>query len=142
MADIVYCSRNEYIKKIKSCFPDEDINFDNIISFFSLNELDRMDITINDVELRSIYQIDNFIIFFPFDLCWNSSCFEKFLLRNQFTEMYFKSLSVENMEKFKKAIRKTESKISTYLAYVISEQMYMNGYNVPLDAGIPMAEIN
>jgi hypothetical protein len=56
--------------------------------------------------------------------------------------MYFKSLSLENMEKLKKAIRKTESKISTYLAYVISEQMYMNGYNVPLDSGIPMAEIN
>ena len=141
-ADPVYCDCDEYIETIKSYFPNEQINFDHAVSLFSLNKLCGMEITIRDIELRSIYQIDNRIIFYPFDLCWNISCFQKFLLRNQFTEMYFKTLSIKDIDKLKKQIRKTESKISTYLAYVIAEQMWNNGYCVPQNNGIPLAEIH
>ncbi len=140
-SNIVYIEVNECKKHITKFFPDQKINFDNIISLFSLNKIHGEDINISNIELRSIYLMEDTLIFHPLDLCWNISCFEKFLMRNQYTEMYFKLLDSSNIEKLKQELRKIESKISTYLAYIISEQMFLNGYIVPTKDDIPQAEI-
>lgn len=139
--NIVFSNYEEYIKKIKIADRNKSINFDNMLTLFSLNDSSEKELELHDIELRCIYKINDIIVFHPFDLCMSRINFEQFLMRNHYVEMYLKLFSDEITKGIYTGIKKIESKISTFISYAISEEMHLNGYVVPLDLDVPMAEI-
>lgn len=121
----------------------ESDGIENLINIFSLNKLnlDELD-DLRNIELRSIYEVDNNIIFPMFDMMYNSACFEQFLLKKHFEEYYLKYLDDGIKESVKNKLKNIESKISTYLSYIILDKLIINNYKVPNAKNGPIAEIN
>lgn len=120
----------------------------SIIQVFSLNSLlfynnqiGKILDPIRLIELRSIYEFDDTIIFYPFDFLYNYSCFEKFMSKNHFIDYFSIMLSQETNIKLKKSLDRIESKLSTFLAYVLIDKLQENGYILPLKKNVPYPEV-
>ena len=141
---LIIKDKKEYFDLIKRKLDKSYDVFNSIIKTFSLNSLLNKKSLLNDlrhIELRSIFESENTIIFYPFDFIYNCSCFEKFMLRRHFVEYYSILLDVNKREELNKELSKHEADISTYLAYVIADQLYINGYKLPMEDGSPYAEV-
>lgn len=141
---LIIKDRDEYYKLIEHELNGSYSAFQNIIKTFSLNNILLMKKSLNParyIELRSIYEIKNTVIFYPFDFIFNYSCFEKFMLKKHFVEYYTTLLDEDKQIEFEKELNKNEGKISTYLAYVIIDKLHTNGYKLPLKNGCPYPEV-
>lgn len=99
-----------------------------IIRTFNLNEI------VQDkpnkeriIELKSIYEVKNLIIFGRVDLIQNVSAFEKFAYSGHYIDLYKKNIGD------KKIITELQQKLSSYLAYVIADRLMQNGYILPME---------
>ncbi len=92
----------------------------------------------------SIYETEELIIMGRIDFSQNSSAFDKFINSGHYIEMFKPSIKGD------KSIKEAQKKLSTYLAYVIADRLYNNGYKLPMEklpskmGGelVPRAEIN
>lgn len=141
---IVYMDKISYSQKVG--LPLEVVN--SIVKTFSINSVAEKYVELNQkleitkiLELKSIYEIDNKIIIFPFDLFQNISCFEKFFLKRHFIEYYTSCLESTAIEMLKPELDHIEGDISTYVAYVLVDKLYNSGYKLPIKNGIPYSEI-
>lgn len=124
--------------------------FGDIISFsginmFSLTKLDKKQLAdIKNIELKSIYESGDRIIFCPMDMCANINCFKQFMYKLHFHNTYLDILKKDVNKQIESELRKIQEKSSTYLCYAISELFYINGYKVPINerTKLPMAEIS
>gem|GEM_PF-3337029 len=118
--------------------------FQKIIDTFSFNRLSKDNLKLNDIrniELRSIYEVGDALIFYPYDFIFNASCFEKFMLRNHFVQYYSEVLDNDKQGSLAIQLSKLEEKSSTYLAYVILDALHSNNYKLPLRNSCPYPEV-
>ena len=117
---------------------------ESIINVFSLNRVVHFNNKLLDtnrlIELRSIYEIGDKIIFLPFDLVYNYSCFEKMLIKRHFVEYFSVSISELNNE-LERALDKIEERISSFISYVLVDRLLEHGYKLPMKNKTPCAEI-
>lgn len=142
---LIIKDKEEYFKLIEQELGKSYDVFNNIIKTFSLNSLvERNDLNgdLRHIELRSIFEIENTMIFYPFDFAFNCSCFEKFMLRRHFVEYYSALLNTNEKDNLNRELSKYEADISTYLSYVIAEQLHLNGYKLPMKNNCPCVEVS
>lgn len=134
--------KNEHYKELEEKLSINKYGYENIIKMFSLNRIDKNKLGNNKyIELRSIYEIGDKIIYNPIDMGFNISCLEKFSIRKHFEHYYLYNFN-EVESSIQQKLNKNANRISTYLCYVLVEILYKNGYKVPVNDSIPMAEIN
>lgn len=116
-----------------------------IIEYFSLDfQTINKDENINKIrllELKSILEIEDSILIYPLELCYNIGCFEKIALRNHFFEYLTFGLDNNQKDDLRRLLSKHEEKMSTFLAYVLLDTFVSNGYIVPEQNQEPMVEI-
>ncbi|APC38895.1 hypothetical protein [Clostridium estertheticum] len=123
-----------------------DIAFDYIINTFSINKFacDMGEKNEKALELMSVYEVGELIIFGRLDFCQNISAFDKFMNSGHFIEMFKPSIKED------KSIIECQKKLSSYLAYVIADRLNSSSYKLPMErlsskmGGklVPRAEIN
>lgn len=122
---IINIERKTSFKKKNYC-----INAENIIQTFSLNNIKKDvdgEFSVYDIELASFYEYEDYIIWGEVDFIQNISTFEKFSMSSHFLERY--NLNEEII----KESRQIQTKLSTYLSYVIADLLYSKGYKLPME---------
>jgi hypothetical protein len=119
---------------------------DSILEVLSLNRLFKWDSNISErhVELRSIFEANDFIVFGTIDLLQNVGIFEKLVFSGHYLDMY------SAKEEIPKSINNAQTKMATLLSFKLAETLHHSNYCVPthkvrLESGIEdvlRAEIN
>lgn len=120
--------------------------FDNIINTFSINKV-RSNSDFDNVrmlELRSIYEKDDLIIFGRIDFMQNVSTFEKFAFSGHYIEYFMPELQNNNV------VQQAQKKLSTYLSYVVADKLFSKNFILPMSKTskklgghlVPRAEID
>lgn len=120
--------------------------FDNIINTFSINKvgLNSGFDNVRMLELRSIYEKDDLIIFGRIDFMQNVSAFEKFAFSGHYIEYFMPALQNNNI------VQQAQKKLSTYLSYVVADKLFSKGFILPMSKTrkklggqlVPRAEID
>lgn len=99
------------------------------IALLSINQLlTKIDApTLGHFELRSIYEVDEFIVFGEIDLIQNIATFEKLIVSGHFINMYDESASLTA------AFMKAQNKMSSLFAHKLAESLKKNQYIVPTE---------
>lgn len=118
---------------------------ERIIDYFSMNfslinNAERIN-KIRLLELKSILRIDGSLLIYPLEFVFNSNCFEKIVLKKHFLNYLVFSLEDSQKLEFGRMLNKHEEKLSSFLAYALLDEFYINGYFVPICGEGPMAEI-
>lgn len=131
----------------KKCFEDtvhkgfSQEKIRKILKTFSINDVlqNASDVTELDIELRSVFETENILVFGFFDLIQNTSIFEKLVMSGHGIDRY---VSVDAVPT---AFQQSQKKLSTYLSYIVAEWLASNGYVVPVQtvkiAGNPASVI-
>jgi hypothetical protein len=77
----------------------------------------------------------------PFDLIYNSTCFEKFLLKNHFVDYYTTHLPNDKKQNLKTSLDRYAADITTYLSYAVMDKMLLSGYGFPKKNGQRLVEV-
>ncbi|MED1724738.1 hypothetical protein [Brevibacillus parabrevis] len=118
------------VRKDKLLKEGSDQNLVNqSIELFSINKVQQhiSSPTDSHYELRSIYEVGDFIVFGEIDLIQNISIFEKLVMSGHFLTMYKDDASSSSL--FKKA----QSKMSSLFAYKSTESLKQYNYIVPTE---------
>ncbi|MDV2684002.1 hypothetical protein RYX56_06400 [Alkalihalophilus lindianensis] len=110
----------------------EGFNIDNVmqvINLFSINKIpSRISYPVDShYELRSIYEVGDFIVFGKIDLIQNISIFEKLIISGHFLTMY------DERVKLSSVIRKAQNKLSSLFAFKLTEVLKQSKYIVPTE---------
>lgn len=133
-----------YSKKILKESIKNYSDFDNFLKFLSVTRDLNSNIDLDrQLELRSFYEIGDYLIFGNLDFIQNISALEKFISSGHFIEYFDTKINVKECQRIQK-------KLSARLSYVLSEKFHINGYLVPLEKAskklgkelIQRAEIN
>ncbi|ETT49754.1 hypothetical protein MKZ24_08570 [Paenibacillus sp. FSL R7-0297] len=112
------------------------------IDLFSINKIPKYISSPSDshYELRSIYEVGDFIVFGEIDLIQNISIFEKLVISGHFLTMYNDKASLTS------AFKKSQTKLSSLFAFKLTESLSQSKYIVPTEMKngkqIVRAEIN
>jgi hypothetical protein len=99
-----------------------------ILDTFSINKIlqNASEKTELDIELRSVFETENLLVFGLVDIIQNTSIFEKLVMSGHAIDRYVSSESVPA------AFHKSQNKLSTYLSYIVAESLSKSGYIVPM----------
>lgn len=107
---------------------DSDL-INRAIELFSINKVREHISSSSDshYELRSIYEVDDFVVFGEIDLIQNISIFEKLVISGHFLTMYKEDASMST------AFNKAQRKLSSLFAYKLTESLKLFNYVVPTE---------
>ena len=116
-----------------------------IIDYFSMdfkliNSVEKVN-KVKLLGLKSILKIEGSLLIYPLEFVYIANAFEKMIIKRHFFKYLTVNLEESQKKEFEKRLSKYEEKASSFLAYVLLDEFYVNGYTVPKSGEIPMAEI-
>lgn len=99
------------------------------IELFSINTMSKKISSPSDnhYELRSIYEVGDFLVFGEIDLIQNISVFEKLVISGHFLHMYEENVSISSV------FKKSQSKLSSLFSFKLTETLKKYNFIVPTE---------
>lgn len=136
----ILINKNEYYSVLEQKYRFSKDSYNNIINMFSLKKLNiRHCESTSFIELKSILEVEEDLLFYPFDFLQIYSEFNSFLYKGHFIDYYINDYDREKYQKVRRELDEYEDKISTYLACVLGEILYKEGYDFLVDNGEVMS---